>query len=168
MSMTAESPCVGRLSTSGSFQGPNGSSGTTIAVTLFTNGALLKNKPMIKLIHCVRRKPQLAATDFRNYWDRYIVVWQELAGLSEAKRMVTSIGLNIDQNTSIQLVRGTREPFDGVLEVWWTSGEQVVQYIQDPALKEKLAAMRLLQEEFIDLTSSSFFFASEEEHVVGK
>jgi hypothetical protein len=75
--------------------------------------------------------------------------------------------LGIDQNTSIQLARGTREPFDGVLEVWWTSGEQIAKYAQNPTLKDKLAAMRQLQEEFVDLGSSSFFFASEEEHLGG-
>jgi uncharacterized protein with PhoU and TrkA domain len=39
--------------------------------------------------------------------------------------------------------------------------------MQDPALKDKLASMRRLQEEFIDLASSSFFFASEDEHLGG-
>jgi len=122
---------------------------------------------MIKFMQCIRRKPQLSVAEFRQHWDRYKEVWLELAKLSEAKRMVTSIGLDIDQNSSIQLARGTREPFDGVLEVWWTSGEQVVKYTQDPALKDKLASMRRLQEEFIDLASSSFFFASEDEHLGG-
>jgi len=122
---------------------------------------------MIKFMQCIRRKPQLSVVEFRHHWDRYKEVWLELAKLSEAKRMVTSIGLDIDQNTTIQLVRGTREPFDGVLEIWWVSGEPVVRCMQDPALKDKLASMRRLQEEFIDLASSSFFFASEDEHLGG-
>jgi hypothetical protein len=122
---------------------------------------------MIKFMQCIRRKPQMTVAEFRQNWDRYKEVWLELARLSGAKRMVTSVGLGIDQNSSIQLARGTREPFDGVLEVWWTNGEQVAKYIQDPALQGKLASMRQLQEEFIDLGSSSFFFASEEEHLGG-
>jgi hypothetical protein len=122
---------------------------------------------MIKFMQCIRRQPQLSVADFRREWDRYKEVWQELARMSEAKRMVTSVSLAIDQNSSIQLARGTQEPFDGVLEVWWTSGEQVVKYTQDPALQDKLASMRQLQEKFIDLGSSSFFFASEEEHLGG-
>ena len=122
---------------------------------------------MIKFMQCIRRQPQLSVVDFRRHWDRYTQVWQELARLSEARRMVTSVGLDIDQNTSIQLARGTQEPFDGVLEVWWLNGEQVSKYLQDPALKEKLASMRQLQEEFVDLASSSFFFASEAEHLGG-
>ena len=122
---------------------------------------------MIKFMQCIRRKPQLSVADFRSYWDRYKVAWLELAKLSGVRRMVTSTGLAIDQNTSIQLARGTGAPFDGVLELWWTSGEQVVRYTQDPALKDKLASMRQLQEEFVDLASSSFFFVSEEEHLGG-
>lgn len=122
---------------------------------------------MIKFMQCIRRKPQLPVVDFRHYWDRYKKAWLELARLSEAKRMVTSVGLEIDQNASIRLARGTREPFDGVLEMWWASGEHVVKCLQDPALKDKLALMRQLQEEFIDLASSSFFFAAEEEHLGG-
>ncbi len=122
---------------------------------------------MIKFMQCIRRKPQLSVAEFRSEWERYKQIWQELARLSEAKRMATSVSLAIDQNSSIQLARGTQEPFDGVLEVWWTSGEQVVKYTQDPALQDKLASMRQLQEQFIDLGSSSFFFASEEDHLGG-
>lgn len=120
---------------------------------------------MIKFMQCIRRKPQLSAAEFRRYWDRYREVWVELGQLSRASRMATSLGLEIDHNTTVQLARGTREPFDGVLEVWWGSGEQVNQCLQDPAIKAKVVAMRQLQDEFIDLTSSSFFFASEEEHL---
>jgi hypothetical protein len=120
---------------------------------------------MIKFMQCVRRKPNLSVADFRQHWERYTQVWEDLARASEAKRMSTSLGLEIDQNTTIQLARGTREPFDGVLEVWWMNGEPVTKYMQDPAAKSKLAAMRQLQEEFIDVASSSFFFASETVHV---
>ena len=120
---------------------------------------------MIKFMQCIRRKPQLSAAEFRRYWDRYKEVWVELGRLSKATRMATSLGLEIDHNTTVQLARGTREPFDGVLEVWWASGEHVNQCLQDPVLKDKLVSMRQLQEEFIDLASSSFFFASEEEHL---
>jgi hypothetical protein len=122
---------------------------------------------MIKFMQCIRRKPQLSVAEFRHHWDRYKEAWLELAKQSEARRMVTSIGLDIDQNTSIQLVRGTSKPFDGVLEIWWASGEHVVRCIQNPALQDRLASMRRLQEEFIDLASSSFFFASEDEHLGG-
>lgn len=122
---------------------------------------------MIKIMQCIRRKPQLSVAEFRQHWDRYKETWLELAKLSSAKRMVTSIGLEIDQNTSIKLARGTGEPFDGVLEVWWENGGQVVKHMDDPALKDKLASMRKLQEEFVELGSSSFFFASEEEHLGG-
>jgi hypothetical protein len=122
---------------------------------------------MIKFMQCIRRKPQLSVAEFRQHWERYKGVWLELAKLSGAKRMVTSIGLDIDQNTTIQLARGTHEPFDGVLELWWVSGEQVAKSLQDPTLKEKLASMHQYQEEFVDLASSSFFFASEDELLGG-
>jgi hypothetical protein len=48
---------------------------------------------MIKFMQCIRRKPQLTVADFRKHWDRYQEIWLDLARLSEAKRMVTSIGL---------------------------------------------------------------------------
>jgi len=120
---------------------------------------------MIKFMQCIRRKPQLSAAEFRKAWDRYTMAWQELARLSEARRMVTSIGLEIDQNTAIRLARGTGTPFDGVLEIWWADGAQVKDYAEHPGLQEKLSAMRALQEEFADLGNSSFFFASEVEHL---
>jgi EthD domain len=122
---------------------------------------------MIKFMQCIRRQPTLSAAEFRRHWDHYKGVWVELARASEASRMVTSVGLDIDHNTTIQLARGTREPFDGVLEVWWASGEHVNKCMQDPGLKSKLASMRQLQEQFIDLSNSSFFFALEEDHLGG-
>jgi hypothetical protein len=120
---------------------------------------------MIKFMQCIRRKPQISVQDFRQYWDRYTEVWQELARLSEARRMAASVALEIDQNTAIQLARGTGAPFDGVLEVWWSDGGILKSYAEHPTVQEKLLAMRALQEEFADLGNSSFFFASETEHV---
>ena len=119
---------------------------------------------MVKFMQCIRRRPALTAVEFRRYWDHYKTLWLELARASQAKRMVTSIGLDIDSNNTIQLARGTRVAFDGVLELWWESGEQITKYIQDPALRDLLASMRRLQEELVDMTDSSFFFAAEEDH----
>jgi hypothetical protein len=123
---------------------------------------------MIKFMQCIRRKPHLLTADFRRDWDRYKETWLELARLSGAKRMTMSVGLDIDQNVSIQLARRTDEPFDGVLEVWWESGAHVEKMMGNQAIIDKLSAMRDAQEMFADLKRSSFFFASEEEYLGGK
>jgi len=117
---------------------------------------------MIKLIQCVRRKPDMTISEFRKHWVIYRDALHDLARSSGAVRATVSTELEVPQNTNLMTSRGTSTPFDGVLEVWWKKGPDMLAFFARPEIQAKLKDLQLLQEEFIDLGHSSFFFASEE------
>ena len=117
---------------------------------------------MIRYVQCVRRKPGLSTEQFRRYWQNYQLVAESFATLAEARRMSVGVGLEIPLNAEIQSLRGTMEPFDAILEIWWDSGADLVRVTQQPAIHEKIEALQQMQQDFISLQDSSFFFASED------
>jgi hypothetical protein len=123
---------------------------------------------MIKLIQCVRRKPDMTVSEFRKHWEIYRDALNDLARSSGAVRATVNTELEVPQNTSLMTNRGTATPFDGVLEVWWKKGPDMLAFFNRPDIQARLKDIRLLQEEFMDLARSSFFFASEETLLEGK
>jgi hypothetical protein len=85
-----------------------------------------------------------------------------MAAAAKAEKVSLRKVLHIDQNLDVKAARGTEDPYDGVLELSWGKGSDVVSYLAQPAAQEAIEALRAYQEEFIDLTRSSFFFTSEE------
>jgi hypothetical protein len=117
---------------------------------------------MIRFIQCVRRKQGLSVDEFRRQWQGYHQAYHELALASGARRIAVGFGLTIPYNHVIQETRGTLDPFDAVLEIWWESGAAIGAIENRPDIQQAIAAIRALQPEFMDLQGSSFFFASEE------
>ena len=117
---------------------------------------------MIRLIQCVRRKPELSVDEFRRHWNNYQQAYKELAVATGACRFAVSFGLKIPYNASIQEMRGTLEPFDAILEVWWHSGAQLDGIEDEPDVGRRIADTRQMQAAFMDLEASSIFFASVE------
>lgn len=117
---------------------------------------------MIRFIQCVRRKSGLSVDEFRRQWDDYQQAYRDLALSSGARRIAVSFGLTIPYNHAIQETRGTLDPFDAVLEVWWQSGAAIAAIENRPDIQHAIRAIQELQPEFMDLQGSSFFFASEE------
>jgi hypothetical protein len=75
-------------------------------------------RTMIKYVQCLRRHPDLSPADFRQHWEEYKGLWQELADHLMAIRVSFSTTLAIDANEQIAIQRGTAEPFDGLVETW--------------------------------------------------
>lgn len=117
---------------------------------------------MIKLVQCVRRKPGLSRQEFRELWPPYAQQAGELARASNAKRCVVSTSLAVEQNLEIMQSRGTRAPYDGMVEIWWDRGSDVVAFVESGAGDALLEDFRRSQEAFMDLPNCTFFFASEE------
>jgi hypothetical protein len=117
---------------------------------------------MIRLIQCVRRKPGITVDAFRRHWQAYQQAYEALAAATGARRFAVSFGLKIPFNTAIQELRGTLEPFDAVLEVWWDNGAQLDGVEEAPEIAARIAETRRMQEAFMDLEASSIFFASVE------
>jgi hypothetical protein len=117
---------------------------------------------MIKFIQCVHRAPGLTVEDFRRQWRDYQEAVQVFAEAAGAKRIEVAFGLAIPENKAIQMLRGTEEPFDAVLEIWWQSGAQAMETSEQAGMKQAIEVIREMQPAFIDLQRSSFFFASDE------
>jgi len=70
--------------------------------------------------------------------------------------------LAVDENLQVMLVRGTTEPFDGVAELQISNAPRMIEKLEKEPVRGMWDEFKRLQNEFIDLESSSFFFASEE------
>jgi hypothetical protein len=117
---------------------------------------------MITFIQCVKRRPELSIQQFRESWRTYAAQAEALARLTGAVGLSINTTLAVEPNLQVQLQRGTSEPFDGLLKLSWPNAAGMKEQLQRPEVAAALEAFRSLQEIFIDLERSSFFFGSEE------
>jgi len=117
---------------------------------------------MIKFVQCVRRKPGMSKQDFREHWLAYRSKVQAIAEASGAIGCVLSSALAVEQNLEIMQSRGTKAPYDGLLEMWWEHGNDIVAYLDSGVGDQLIDDLRRAQEAFMDLPNSTFFFAAEE------
>jgi hypothetical protein len=117
---------------------------------------------MIKFIQCIRRKPGLSKQEFREHWVTYGDQVKALAEASGAMRSVLSLTLAVEQNLEIMQARGTKAPYDGMVELWWERGNDVVAFLESGSGDKVIDDLRRAQEAFMDLPNSTFFFASED------
>jgi uncharacterized protein (TIGR02118 family) len=120
---------------------------------------------MVKLVYCVRRRPDIEPEEFHRYWLRdHGRLVAELAAAIGAKKYVQSHTMGADIDELLRRSRGCLEPFDGITEVWWESVDGFSAGAQSP--EGRAAAQRLLEDEarFIDLAASALFMT--EEHVI--
>jgi len=120
---------------------------------------------MIKFVYCVRRRRDLSPESFRKYWlEKHGPLVRSFAKALKARKYVQSHTVDTPLNGVAQQPRGTKEPYDGITEVWWDSVEDVVASVQTP---EGQKANQMLTEDearFCDLPQCSVFFT--EEHTI--
>ena len=117
---------------------------------------------MIKFVQCIRRKRGLSKQEFRDQWAAYGEKVKAVAEASEATRTVLSMALQVEQNLEIMQSRGTKAPYDGMVEIWWERANEVVAFLDSGAGDEILDDLRRAQEALMDLPNCTFFFASED------
>ena len=118
---------------------------------------------MIKFVQCIRRKRGLTKQEFRDQWVEYGNKVKAVAEASDASRTVLSVALAMEQNLDIMQSRGTKAPYDGMVELWWDRRNDVVAFLESGAGDKVLDDLRHAQEAFMDLPNCTFFFASAEE-----
>jgi hypothetical protein len=118
---------------------------------------------MIKFIQCVRRKPSLSKQEFTEHWAEYGKQVKAIAHASNGTRCALSRSVAVERNLEIIQERGTKAPYDGMVEVWWDHGNDIVAYLDSGSGDEAIDGLRRAQEAFMDLPNCTFFFASEEE-----
>jgi len=120
---------------------------------------------MIKLVFCVRRRPELTREEFQRYWlhEHGPLVRSLREAQPSIHRYVQSHTIEIPASEITRASRGTGEPYDGVTEVWIDESDPTMSADPTPAAVE--AGVRLLEDEskFVDFANSSVFFTVEHE-----
>jgi uncharacterized protein (TIGR02118 family) len=121
---------------------------------------------MVKIIFALRRLPNLSREEFQRYWlEKHGPLAQKNLPLMRCKRYIQDHTLQTDFDELLKITRGfTVEPFDGVVELWWESVEDLQEAFATP--EGAKAQEELLNDEknFIDLERSPMWFA--EEHIL--
>ncbi|MCC7364127.1 MAG: EthD domain-containing protein [Dehalococcoidia bacterium] len=121
---------------------------------------------MVKLVFCLRRRPELTREEFQRYWyDNHAPLVKSVQDVLGIRRYVQVHTLETGLNAAIQASRGGPEGYDGVAELWYDSLDAIGGNRSEEA---RAAAQLLLEDErkFIDLANSPLWFA-EEKPIIG-
>lgn len=121
---------------------------------------------MIKLVFCLRRRPELSREAFQRYWsEQHAPLVKSHAQALGIRRYVQVHTLDTPMNAWLQDSRGNPGEFDGVAELWFDSLETMA---ANRSPEATAAGRALLEDEakFIDLSNSPIWFA-EEKPVIG-
>jgi uncharacterized protein (TIGR02118 family) len=124
-----------------------------------------ENLEMIKIVFCLRRRPDLTRDEFQTYWrDTHAPLVQSHADALGIRRYVQVHSIDDAISTAVAGPRQSPEPFDGVAELWFDSLDALMTAGSSEA--GRVAAAALLEDErhFIDLARSPLLLANE--HVV--
>ena len=121
---------------------------------------------VVKLVFCVRRRPDLSRDEFQRYWrEHHAPLVRGHRAVLHIRRYVQVHTLPVGASAALAASRGVEdEEYDGVAELWWDSLEDLAAAVATP--EGQRAGAELLEDErrFIDLARSPIFLA--EEHVV--
>lgn len=114
---------------------------------------------MIRFIHCVKKRDDVSIEDFRKFWDspEFNNLTDRMLDLTLTADIKKNLTLDIDINTSLQLERHAKQPFDGVFEIIWQSGQDMSALESNPDFNELYAEMEDLQSQFVDFHESRRF-----------
>ena len=100
---------------------------------------------MIKFVQCVRRRPGLSKEEFQEHWAAYSRQVKAIAAASNATRSMLSRSLQVERNIEIIQDRGTKAPYDGMVEIWWQNGNEIAAYIDSGTGDDDIDALRRMQ-----------------------
>lgn len=113
---------------------------------------------MIRFIHCMKRRPDLTVAEFREYWNspEFAALLARMEAMVGPVSMIKNLTFNIEVNNLLMQERGAEEPYDGILEVWLESANdlQALDTPEAEALREEMAEY---QKQFIDFSASKRF-----------
>lgn len=115
---------------------------------------------MIRFVTCFRRRRELSAREFRALWDSpdFDLLIARMANAARANRWAKNATLVVGANVLVQQVRGTDDPFDGILEYFLDGAGHFANLMNDPAFCAVELEMRAYQASFADMERSVAFF----------
>ncbi len=118
---------------------------------------------MLKFVQCIKGQPDIELYEFRQYWGDYCTRFGDFLKGHGIARVDFSTALAVEDTLKIMVERGTRQPYDGMVEVYFENAGVLRQLLEKPDFQGGLSQIQALQEEFIDLEHSTFFFAMDDE-----
>jgi len=117
---------------------------------------------MVKLVFCLRRRPEMSRVEFQRYWrDRHAPLVARHAATLRIARYVQLHSLSSPVNEALRVSRGGPEEFDGIAELWWQSEADLA--AATASQEGRRASLELLEDErrLIDLARSPLWIAEE-------
>ena len=119
---------------------------------------------MIKMVMCLRRRPDLTREEFQDYWlHKHGPFFQENSGAMRAKKYVQSLTVDTPLNEGLRSSRNMLPEYDGVAEVWFESEEDLMAAMSSPEGQRLSEALLEDEGNFIDHSKSSAFIVKEHE-----
>ena len=119
---------------------------------------------MIKLVYCIRRRPDVPADAFYRYWlAEHGPKVRAVAAAIGAVKYVQSHTAMPETNAAFRQSRGLAAGYDGITEVWFTDEATMQAALGTP---DGVAAAKLLLDDestFIDFANSCIFMTHEHE-----
>jgi uncharacterized protein (TIGR02118 family) len=120
---------------------------------------------MIKMNFCVRKRDDISAADFHDYWlSKHGPLVKSVRGALNIKKYVQSHGAFSELGDMAIAQRGMTSGYDGLAELWWESEETLQAAFISPQGIDAGAMLVEDEAKFIDLAKSTIFFS--EEHVI--
>lgn len=123
---------------------------------------------MIKVAYCIQKPDGMNVQEFDRAWSNEVQLVKNLGRSLTACRCVFSRTILPDVNEEFRRDRpGLQPPYDGILEFWWKSPEDLKLNMSSlSSMETRAARQRLLEEEkgIIDTSKSRLFVT--EEHVI--
>lgn len=117
---------------------------------------------MIKMVYCLRRRPELSREEFQRYWrETHAPLVQKYAQALNLRRYVQVHTSEHPVNDALRESRGAMEPYDGVAELWWDSADSMATAMA--SAEGRKAGQALLEDEkrFIDVERSALWIGQE-------
>jgi uncharacterized protein (TIGR02118 family) len=117
---------------------------------------------MVKLIFCLRRRPDMSVEEFHRYWhDEHGPLVTRHAAALGIRRYVQLHTVPGPVNAMLAASRGGPEAYDGVAELWFDSAESLAASAATDAGMAAAAELAHDEERFIDHARSPLFVADE-------
>jgi uncharacterized protein (TIGR02118 family) len=120
---------------------------------------------MLKLVFCLRRRPELSREEFQLYWrETHGPLVRRHAAALGLERYVQVHTAHDDLGAALRASRGAPEPYDGVAELWWKDRAAFEAALAQPEAQRAGAELLADERRFIDLARSPLWLG--EEHPV--
>jgi uncharacterized protein (TIGR02118 family) len=120
---------------------------------------------MVKLIFCLRRRPDISEEEFHRYWrEEHAPLVTSHASVLGIRRYVQLHTVSTAINDVLAVSRHAPEAYDGVAELWFDDADALVAGAGSGAGQAAAAELALDEARFIDHSRSPLFVA--EEHPV--